>query len=131
MTMERIGRYLFVAPQCLVWHPERIAVVAGLLLVVGVGVTYARGRVAWPLVVVSLAWFVFSACVPKTSGLVANRRKPCCVIRQKAQDSSDKASNHALAAGWWTCESNVNASHTFTSGSSIFFVQNLGNSLAG
>jgi uncharacterized membrane protein YphA (DoxX/SURF4 family) len=60
MTIERTGQFLLWPLQQLVWHPERIAVVAGLLLVLGVGVTIARGRVAWPLVVVSLAWFVFS-----------------------------------------------------------------------
>jgi hypothetical protein len=58
--MERIGQFLIWPLQWLVWHPERIAVVAGSLLLVGVGVTIARRRVAWPLVVVSLAWFVFS-----------------------------------------------------------------------
>ena len=60
MTMDRIGQFLIWPLQCLVWHPERIAMVAGLSLLVGVGVTIARRRVAWPLVVVSLAWFVFS-----------------------------------------------------------------------
>lgn len=60
MTMDSIVQFLLWPLQQLVWHPERIAVVAGLLLVVGVCATYARGRVAWPLVVVSLVWFVFS-----------------------------------------------------------------------
>ena len=60
MSMERIGQSLIWPLQQLVWHPERIAMLAGLLLVLGVGMTFARRRVAWPLVVVSLVWFAFS-----------------------------------------------------------------------
>lgn len=71
------------------------------------------------------------ARVAKTDGLVANRRKPCCVDRQKWQSVPDRASNQALADGWCVWDSNVNASQTLTSGSSIFFVQNLGNHFAG
>jgi hypothetical protein len=67
--------------------------------------------------------------VPKTAGFVTNRKKPICVSRQKMHTSVDRPSNQVFAAEWWTCESNVNASQTLTSGSSIFFVQDLGDSL--
>jgi len=60
MTMERIGQFLLWPLQLLVWHPERIAGIAGSLFVLGIGVTCLRRRVAWPLVVVSLVWFLFS-----------------------------------------------------------------------
>src|SRR5262249_8080235 len=66
------------------------------------------------------------ACLPKTLGLVANRKNPCCVRRQKKQTASfGRPSNHVFAFGWWTCESKASASQTLMSGRSIFFVQDL------
>jgi hypothetical protein len=60
MIMEPIVQLFLWPLQQLVWHPERIAVVAGVLMLMAVCVSYARGHVAWPLVAVSVVWFVFA-----------------------------------------------------------------------
>src|SRR5215217_5125327 len=57
------------------------------------------------------------------------RRRPCWVIRQKWQTSVVRASNQDLANGWLGCLSNVRATQTLTSRSSIFLVQDLADPL--